>query len=156
MKKGFTLVEMLVVVFIVGVLATVALPQYRLSVERARTTEAMSNGSILIDSMNRALMLQPNVAPTGKTMLDVKLGGGDWTSNSLYATKDFAYDISHGSYLVVTRLAAGTELYRLNLYNRFNPPDDGRKECQWSTDVGKYICDLFAQQGYTVSQYTGS
>lgn len=42
MKKGFTLLEMLTVVMIIGILTAIALPNYTRSLEKARATEAMN------------------------------------------------------------------------------------------------------------------
>lgn len=49
-KKGFTLVELLIVVIIIGILTTVAVPRYTSTIERAKIGKAKSALGILMSA----------------------------------------------------------------------------------------------------------
>jgi len=52
-KKGFTLLEVMIVVIIVGILSSVALPQYITTLEKGKSAEAVTNIGSLRTSLDR-------------------------------------------------------------------------------------------------------
>jgi len=84
MKKGFTLIELLAVVIMVAILSSIALPQYRRSINRARVTEAKQMLPAIYDSTQRWMFENQVESTKGLTFgkLDISLKGSakedDW------------------------------------------------------------------------------
>ena len=55
-KSGFTLVELLVVVLIIGILSSVALPQYTKAVKKAKGVKITTAASALVKALNMAYL----------------------------------------------------------------------------------------------------
>lgn len=58
MKKAFTLIELLIVLIIIGVIVTLAVPQYEKWLIRVRGAEAMTNLQIKLGSVSRGATSQ--------------------------------------------------------------------------------------------------
>lgn len=52
-KSGFTLIELLIVIVIIGILATIAIPQYQKMVDRSRLAEGFS----MVEAIKRAISM---------------------------------------------------------------------------------------------------
>ncbi|MGN0024268.1 MAG: type IV pilin protein [Candidatus Avelusimicrobium sp.] len=66
-KQGFTLIELLVVVLIIGILASVALPQYQKAVLKSRTAEVWANLKTLNMAANAYCLENPSGSGTINT-----------------------------------------------------------------------------------------
>ena len=91
--KGFTLIELLVVVLIIGILASIALPQYELVVEKSRAAEAMINAKAIVDACQRHMQEFPEDSCGSKVQIaDIQLKGGSWSADkTMFCTKNFIY-----------------------------------------------------------------
>jgi prepilin-type N-terminal cleavage/methylation domain-containing protein len=72
-QKGFTLVELLVVVLILGILVSIALPSYLSSVKRARGGTATANARMIATSVQTAYIKAGGTDYSGFTAANIDL-----------------------------------------------------------------------------------
>ena len=143
-KKGFTLIEMLVVVLIIGILASIALPQYKRAVEKSKASEALIILKSLRDQQAMCYLEK------GEDSFECEQGDGE---NNLFtyanilsgdsdpdcdivcgpATKDFSYEIDSAYfyaerkpvYTKYTIETTASEMYPYqNMFVCFNASDE--------------------------------
>ena len=144
-KKGFTLLELLVVVLIIGMLAAIALPQYRKVVEKSKLSDALITGKSMRESVERYFLsghddLSGSTADY-PTVLDIDLTGGEWLEN-VYVTDNFKYEIT-GSDILAYRNSNSNYYVLLWQYN----PNETTCYNGFS-EMGTYICHYLESQGW--------
>jgi len=82
-KKGFTLLELLIVVIILGVLASIALPQYVATIEKARSGEAVINIGAIRVALDR-YWYQNGTMPPNDNFIALDIDNPNNISNKLY------------------------------------------------------------------------
>lgn len=92
MNKGFTLLELLVVVMILGILTAMAMPQYSRSVRRAEMTEGLAHGRSIFDSALRYKAVNGE-APDSFSQLDIGFIGTNISGNA-FDDGNFTYTLN--------------------------------------------------------------
>ncbi|OUO56847.1 hypothetical protein B5F75_03100 [Candidatus Avelusimicrobium gallicola] len=154
-KQGFTLIEILVVVLIIGILSAIALPQYESAVEKSRMSEALINLKAITDASQRYFQANPNegIIDHKNKIADVDLRGGTWdNSGKVYTTDLFRYELGTASLgrTVAYRSDNLANAKNSYIYYVWQLPDLGQggtlKGCsvgREDPEIGEQMCKFF-------------
>lgn len=163
MKKGFTLVELLVVIVVIAVLTAFGLPMYRASVENALVNEMIKNVNIVMGS-EKEFRSKNNVYTYNPQMLGVELkfkGITDSLESTFLNFNEYSLSIAglktKGSIDTNKRLAEQISVYasplNFNYQIRIFADQPHNILCLAKNDDGKKICESLS--GTTITTSTG-
>ena len=134
-RAGFTLVELIIVVIIIGILAAIAVPQYSKTMERSRIAEASAVLGALRGAQLRYKLENTNYA-TDYTRLDIDLPNYDSSAGSPNG-KFFTYNVANAAE-GITATTIATAQRKSSEYGQYilNINDQGRLYCAGSDCAG--------------------
>jgi len=112
-KKGFTLLEVLIVVIIIGILASIALPQYIATIEKSKSAEAATNVGSIRAALDR-YWYQNGAITT--TISDLDIDNPNNVVNKLYsyAVTDDGTTATTRAYTVTATRTSGGNTYTVS------------------------------------------
>lgn len=117
MKKGFTLIELIIVMVVVAVLVTIAVPKYKMAMERGRGLEGLANAQAWSDAANACYV--KNYNSYGSDIFSCSESLANYTKNGNFGGPSISYSSDTGKVTVsFTRsTSASSWLYKISFLN---------------------------------------
>ena len=113
LKRGFTLLELLIVVIILGILAAIAMPQYITTLEKSRSAEAVTNVGSIRMSLDR-YWYQESAVTTDLDLLDIDDPNDVTNKLYTYTVTDNGTDATTRKYTVTATRTVGATTYTVS------------------------------------------
>ena len=149
-KKGFTLVEILVCILIIGVLTTISLPVYLRAREKAKAAEALSVLGAVASAEHRHALVH-NRYSSDFEKLDINIGDTTQIDDDVLKMKNFEVIISEGisnlkdtAYVLAYRKNAGNDNVIYSLYQCI---DNNQTLCLDGDTTDRITCEALGFDG---------